>query len=251
MKMRTLVTTTKWSAPILLASVSLFANATELNANLGLSLLGEQNHVIGEDNDVKIHPYLNVQYGMFIVGPEGIGLTKKVGTNDQFSSVFLMRESVFDKEDNDLLKHFDKRDDATELALQWTHYTPIVDITTAISTDVSNTHEGYEAKLMLSKKLQTRLGTFIPAAAIQHQSDELVDYYYGVSSKESNSRFSAYKGEAATNTNLSLTHVYPITAKWHLATRVAYDHLGEAIADSPIVKRSNYWSGAFSVFYQF
>ncbi|WP_417551498.1 MipA/OmpV family protein [Marinomonas fungiae] len=251
MKNSLFTVTVKCGLPVVLASISYASYATEWNADLGLSVLGEQSHVYGEENKAEIRPYLNLEYGMFIVGPEGLGVSGKVGNNDQLSAVLVMRESVIDRDENDLLKHFEKRDDATELAFQWTHFTPFVDLTAALSSDVSDTHEGYEAKFMLSKKLDTDVGAFIPAVAIQHQSEELVDYYYGVRAGEATSRFAAYKGKAATNANASITHVYPITTEWHVATRLAYDHLGEGISDSPIVERSGYWSGAMSVFYRF
>ncbi|MBJ7550591.1 MipA/OmpV family protein [Marinomonas ostreistagni] len=251
MKNATLSTVLKYSALFSLVGTSYATQATEWNADLGLSVLGAQSHVFGEEDKAEIRPYVNLEYGMFIAGPEGIGISSKVGEIGQLSAVLLMRESVVDRDDNDLLKHFEKRKDATELAIQWTHFTPFIDITTALSSDVSETHEGYEAKLMLSKKLETDVGTFIPAFAIHHQSEELVDYYYGVRAAEESSRFSAYQGKAATNANTSVTHVYPLSAEWHVATRIAYDYLGRGISDSPIVEESGYWSGALSMFYRF
>lgn len=251
MKNATLLAALKYSAYFSLIGVSCAIQATEWNADLGLSLLGAQSHVFGEENKAEVRPYLNLEYGVFIAGPDGLGVSGQLGESDQLSAVFIVRESVIDHDENGLLKHLKERDDATELALHWTHFTPLVDITTAISSDVSDTHEGYEAKLMLSKKLETEAGIFIPAVAIQHQSEELVDYYYGVRAAEANSRFASYQGKAATNANASITHVYPITPEWHVATQVAYDYLGSGISDSPIVEESGYWSGALSVFYRF
>lgn len=225
--------------------------AEEFDADLGVSLLGQQKHVIGEEQKAELRPYVTMQYGLFVAGPEGVGLSTKVAEQHKLSALLLMRESVIDRDDNAILGHFDERKNATELALQWTYFTPYVDVTTAISMDASDTHEGYEAKVMLSKRMTSDFGILIPAAAIHYQSDELVDYYYGVRSTEANARLQAYKGKASTQANVSLTHVYPITDQWHVATRVAYEHLGQGIRDSSIVERSNFWSGAMTVFYAF
>lgn len=228
-----------------------FVEAAEFDADLGLTLSGQQNHVIGEENEAELHPYLNLKYGMFVASPEGVGMTTNVGESNQLSALFLMRKSVIDHDDNKQLAYLGKRKDATELALHWTHFAPYVDITGTVSMDVSDAHDGYEAKLMLSKRIETALGSLIPAAAIQYQSDDLVDYYYGVRTSEASSSFSAYKGKASTNANVSMTHVYPMTDQWHVATTVAYDYLGDGISDSTIVKESGYWSGSMTVFYAF
>ncbi|RDL43535.1 hypothetical protein DN730_14470 [Marinomonas piezotolerans] len=232
------------------AALSMAAEASELNVDLGVTALGQQHHIVGEDDKTELHPYLNLQYGMFVAGPDGVGITTSVGQRDQFSALVSVRESVLDGV-NSKLDKVNERKDAAEFALYWTHMSQNIDVTAAVAVDASDTHNGYEAKLIFSKLLETNAGSFVPALAILHQSDKLVDYYYGVTPLESGTGYAAYTGEASTNANLSLTHIYPITQHWHLTTLVAYEHLGEGIQDSSIVERSGYWSGAMTMLYRF
>lgn len=240
------------SLPFTLLPFAIQAQATELDASLGVASSWQQSYVIGEDDDPKYLPYINVQYGLFVLNYDGLGITKKVGKADQFSALFNLRESTIDHGDNDVLSNLKKRDDATDLALLWTHNTSLVDFTGGVVFDVSDTHQGYEALLGLSKQYVTqKFGIFKPAATISYQSEDLVDYYYGVSTAEADAKIAAYEGDASVNAQLSFTHIYPINDNWHTATVVSYDYLGSGISDSPIVERDNYWTGALALFYKF
>ncbi|MBM6551890.1 MipA/OmpV family protein [Marinomonas ostreistagni] len=234
--------------------IASYSAAAELSTSLGVGGHWKQEHIKGEHSNTSLFPYINLEYGSFSASPDGIGTQFNSTALDQFSLLLKYRQSPFELPENHVLRGLDERDDATEVALQWKHMATHFDVTSSIAADISDTHEGYEAKVKVSRAMETPYGLFIPAASLAYQSDDLVDYYYGVSAVEASrnsNNIQAYSADASVNSEVSLTHVFPITDHWHTSAQFSYNHLGSDIADSTIVKRSDFWASRLSVFYKF
>ena len=241
----------KCAAAIALAPIATQTLAAELSSSVGVGGSWKQKHIKGEHSSTRAFPYINLEYGAFTASPNGLGANLSTTRSDEFSALLKYRRSPIEQPENRVLRSLDERDDATEVALQWLHKMPYVDVTSSAAFDISDTHEGYEAQVKLSKAFETKIGLMIPAASVAYQSDDLVDYYYGVSAREATPSIGAYDADGTLNSQLSVTHIFPLTDHWHTSTKLSYDHLGSEIADSTIVDRSDFWAATVSVFYTF
>lgn len=236
---------------VIVATVTTPVFANELSASVGAAVIGSQSYIIGENHEARIVPYVELGYGMFSLNEDGLTMTYEVDDANSVSVIISQRESVFDRGDNNKLRHFDKRDSAVELTANWMYSFENGDITLSATGDVSNTHDGYEIGMGYSKNIVALGGMLIPSVAVALQSEELVDYYYGVSSKESTSDIAEYKGKDSLTAALSVAHIYSISEDWSTFTNVSWQYLGSGISDSSIVKKDNVWTVILGAAYEF
>ena len=119
-------------------------------------------------------------------------------------------------------------------------------ISLAATGDVSGKHKGQEVDLAFSQDLFRKGPRGNPRsvsvdfqAGVKWQSDEVVDYYYGVKSGESTVTRAAYNGQDA------ITPYVGVTARTNIAQHVTFDvgavykHYPDEITDSPIVDKDH------------
>ena len=66
------------------------------------------------------------------------------------------------------------------------------------------------------------------------QSDEVMNYYYGVTSAEADER-GVYEADAAISTIARLDWNYQLTERWDLRLLASYRRLPNEISDSPLI----------------
>lgn len=119
--------------------------------------------------------------------------------------------------------------------------------------DVSNKHEGYEIRgeAFYAKKI----GNFLlrPSISVVQQSDDTVDYYYGVRSGEAIAGIRPfYRADEETNFRAQLAVNWnPGGSNWQILFGGRVDALGDEIDDSPIVSESTMFMGFFAAGYRF
>jgi outer membrane protein len=101
--------------------------------------------------------------------------------------------------------------------------------------DVTGAHQGFELTAKYSYPKQTGSWSIEPAAGLQLQSSDLVDYYHGVSDAEAQTDRPAYQGDQAINTLVSLSVAYTINARLLAIAGMEQIALDTSISDSPIV----------------
>ncbi len=227
------------------------AFAGEFSYKLGAAVIGSQDYVIGEDNELLLVPYGEFEYGMFKLDKDGLTATYDIDDSHSISAGINQRRSSFDRSDNKILKHFDKRDSAIEMTAKWMFSVEDGDISLSATGDVSDTHNGYEIGVEYSKNMMALNGLVIPSVSLTLQSEELVDYYYGVNASEATANIAAYKGKESLTAKLAVTHIYSLTENWSTFTNVGWQYLGSGITDSSIVKKDNVWTVVFGAVYDF
>ncbi|MCZ2722916.1 MipA/OmpV family protein [Marinomonas sp. 15G1-11] len=232
---------------------SMFSSATaaEFSSTVGGVLISSQDYIIGEDNDIQLAPYVSLEYGMFSLDENGLAVTYEIDEANAVSAALSQRESVFDRKDNKTLNHFDKRDSATELTINWMKSSGADNFLLAATGDVSNTHDGYQLTAGYSRNISALGGMLIPSIGVSLQSEDLVDYYYGVRSNESTANLASYKGKETVSAELAIAHVYNFSGNWSSFSSVSVEYLGSGIADSPIVKKDNVWTAVVGAVYEF
>ena len=93
--------------------------------------------------------------------------------------------------------------------------------------EVTGRHKGYEVRGALAAPIIQSHGSLVASGGFTWKSDELVDYYYGITG--------VYAAGAALNPFLKLGYSLPLAERWTLGAFVHYEWLDDAVADSPIV----------------
>jgi len=110
-------------------------------------------------------------------------------------------------------------------------------IEAAVSADALDRSGGYEAALSWNGLFRAGGFTFVPGVSARWQSDDIIDYYYGVRASEALPGRAAYRGEAAMTHDLSLLMQRPLGPRWTLFARASHAWLPSEISSSPIVSR--------------
>ncbi len=121
----------------------------------------------------------------------------------------------------------------------------------SLRTDILGKSGGEEALLDVDLLLPSGAWLFRPSAGAQWQSDEMIDYYYGVTRDESRPGRPAYGGDAAFTWYVEIEASWKIGARWTLVSGVTSDHLGGGITESPIVDASHTETGYIGLLYGF
>lgn len=109
----------------------------------------------------------------------------------------------------------------------------------ALSADALDRSGGYEAALSWNGLFRAGGFTFIPGASVRWQSEDLVDYYYGVRAGEALPGRPAYRGEAAVIPDVSLLVQRRLGPRWTLFARASHPWLPSEVSNSPIVGDDN------------
>lgn len=109
-----------------------------------------------------------------------------------------------------------------------------IELQAQVVHDVTGVHGGDEVRLTLAKhwtKGKNRLGLALGA---NWQSQDAINYYYGVSAKETDAA-SIYNADSGISTLVRFDWNYRLSEHWDLRFFTSYRHLPRAISASPII----------------
>ena len=121
----------------------------------------------------------------------------------------------------------------------------------AILQDISNVHKGQLVALQYSRQwlwrdiqMRLRLGTDWKSAA-------LIDYYYGVSKRDTTLTEYYFNGKSGWQTYLSINVLKPINENWSWLAEMSYRRLPNSLTDSPLIEQNNISNVFLGVAYRF
>ena len=118
-----------------------------------------------------------------------------------------------------------------------------------VSTDVANEHNGHEVDLKIAWPFDGGRHIVVPQLEFSHQSDDLVNHYYGVRPEEALPNRPTYVPGSATTVTGSLEWAWRFSRRWYLNTMVAVEMLPDEIRNSPIVSEDRSWRVNIGVAY--
>jgi outer membrane protein len=139
----------------------------------------------------------------------------------------------------------DERESSVGLGLRAGYKTAIGLVSLDATKDVSDKHDGAEAELRIGPDFyseragKARNMDFGVIGGVKWQSDDTVDYYYGVKSSEATADRTAYKGKAAVTPYIGVAGQGNITKNLTFNTSAVYLHAPDEITDSPIVDKDH------------
>lgn len=124
-------------------------------------------------------------------------------------------------------------------------------ISAVFVTDLLGAHDGHELELSYTAIFPHAGFTFIPGVALQWQSSNLVDYYYGVKDSEVRTGRPAYSTDDTITPLVRLAVRRRISERWGLMLATQYQWLPSEISDSPIVDDNGVVSVLLGATYSF
>jgi outer membrane protein len=117
--------------------------------------------------------------------------------------------------------------------------------------DISNVHKGQQIRLEFSHRwlwhnfrLGFRVGT-------DWKSARLIDYYYGVSKRDTDLAEWYFNGKSGWQTYVSLNAQKPINEKWSWLANIGYRKLPNSLIRSPLIEQSNIRNVFLGLAYRF
>ncbi|MBF0522529.1 MAG: MipA/OmpV family protein [Candidatus Omnitrophica bacterium] len=126
-----------------------------------------------------------------------------------------------------------------------------ISVETSLVTDLLSEHQGQEAEIAVAKKFKGDIFVLKPKIGLRWQSQNLVDYYYGVQSTEATASRRTYEPSSSLNSFANLSFDMGVSKNWVMATMLEYEQLGSAIRNSPIVEKHGILTGLLGLIRRF
>lgn len=125
----------------------------------------------------------------------------------------------------------------------------IVDL--SVRTDILGRSDGEEVTLDADLLLPAGSWLLRPSLGMQWQSEEMVDYYYGVTRDEARPGRPEHGGAATLSWSAEIEVSREIGSRWTFAAGLTTDRLGSGITDSPLVDTSHTETGYIGLLFGF
>lgn len=109
----------------------------------------------------------------------------------------------------------------------------------AAFTDALDRSGGQELDLMWRGDFGQGPFRVQPELGLRWQSEDLVDYYFGVRTDEAIAGRAAYRGDSALVPRVAVNALAPLGGQWSVFARLSFDELPSEITDSPLVDRGS------------
>ena len=117
--------------------------------------------------------------------------------------------------------------------------------------DISNVHQGQQAGVQYKHRWLWHDFRFGISLGVDWKSARLIDYYYGVSVRDTELKELHFKGEAGWQPYISLQAQQPINENWSWLANIGYRRLPQSLTGSPLVEKNNILNAFLGVAYRF
>ncbi|MEM7739497.1 MAG: MipA/OmpV family protein [Pseudomonadota bacterium] len=158
----------------------------------------------------------------------------------------------YDASDSDFLTGMDDRDGTFELGGRLVHRIGRLRIQLQGMTDVSGTHDGFEAEARATFEVSNgRMISLRPLGGIRFQSSNFVDYYYGVENDEATLARPFFEGEKTAVPFVGANMRMRLTRRVQLNGSFTMNLLPDDITESPIVDKDSRIGAFMGISYMF
>lgn len=169
-----------------------------------------------------------------------------------FSVTAQPRTYSFKASDSETLSGMDERKSTWEggLAFSATYNEAYIEIMAV--HDLMNRYDSWMLKTEIGYDIKVGNFSFYPSVIIGYQSDDFVNYYYGVSANEATaSAHNEYSAKAGVQIGAQTYIKYPFTNEFAALINIRADKIPSNASDSPIVDNDYIYSGLVSLIYTF
>ncbi len=154
--------------------------------------------------------------------------------------------------DSDALKGLNERETTFEGGLAFSAASDGKYIEVMALTDLLKRYESWLIKAEVGDKYSYKKFTFYPSFIISYQSEDFMDYYYGITQEEAKrTTYDYYKADAGFQLGLQTYIERPITENLSILFNLRVDLLPQSAQKSPIIQENLIYSGLASLIYTF
>lgn len=219
----------------------LFASSaySESKWGIGLGSLVQDNGYVDQSTEVNILPIVYYESGNFsILGPRfGYEFADLEGF--EFTFVGQLNLGGYKEEDGDIFTGMEERSGSVDLGLEIEYESDYGDFSFSYLTDATSEHEGNELSFKYSLPFIFESSMVTPYIGYVRQSEEMIDYYYGVRANEATLERPFYKGEAASGIEVGVFSLWRFGKHHNVVSDLSFVTLADEIKDSPLVDASN------------
>ena len=205
----------------------------------------------GMGTETQVFPYISYQVQNFFVRGTSVGYRLYDNEGLAFDVLAGWRFNGYEEDDSRYLDGMDDRDKTLELGGAVTYDDGFGVTRFTFFNDVLGRHDGHVLELSYGKMFNPKGLAIKPSVGLSWQSENFVDYYYGVRSKESLPTRPRYDASETLNAFMSLHFAYRIDESWNVFTGFKYEFLDDEITESPIVDQHHQISWMFGFSYDF
>ncbi len=162
-----------------------------------------------------------------------------------------MATESFDASDSPALAGMSEPDMVASLGFVGSFQTDFAEVELVAVNDVTGEHDGQKIELHVKTMLPFQGAFFIPEITATYLSEEVTDYYYGVSAAESRPDRPTYSPDQAVNIKIGLLVRYPLFKGLNLIGMVENTWYDQAITDSPLVGEESRFLATVGILYTF
>jgi outer membrane protein len=218
---------------------------------LGPSIVILDKPYAGKHAEVIPYPASVIVYDRFYWAIDTLGArliasqreTPKAGQDYwYFDAIGKWRSDGYDSDDSDQLDGMHNRHKTFDVGGEFGISGGWGKIAASLVTDMLGVDNGQELKVVYSLPFKNAFDInsleIMPSAGFAWQSDELVDYYYGVRRNEARADRPAYDPDSGVNWLWGFDTNYQLNKDWTIFAGFTYYLLDSEIRHSPIVSRS-------------
>jgi len=136
---------------------------------------------------------------------------------------------------NDELDSFADRDPGLNFGLRATGYTGAYITQFEAMNDISGTHDGFLFTASFARNWLHKNWNFHALLGARYQSQEALDYLFGIDADEASERFPAYEAGAGTTCVTEFGATYPIAENWVFRSTARWWEYPSSVVDSPFI----------------
>lgn len=144
-----------------------------------------------------------------------------------------------------------RRSGTLEAGASLTQQTGYGDFSLTLAADTLNRHQGETISLAWAKEYRYQDWSFEPTLALDYDSAQVNDYYYGVKPQEAQANRPAYAADSSLNLRAGVKAWYRIAGAHLLGFEFSHTEFGAAVGDSPITDADAKTELAFQYRYEF
>ncbi len=236
------------------ASPLLAAESEQDGVEISIGLMGGQmqSPYLGGEDQSFVFPMLDISWGPLFFRGGTLG-TFIYGDENFAIAAGISPDFIADKDrgDSKLLSDMTELDTVINGTLLMIYQSDFGEFELKYDADISDKHDGNVVSLSYSYPMQFNRFEFRPYFGVQKVSEEVNQYYYGVSQADVINTREFYMPEAGVNYNAGLSTIYSINAHHNIMFDVAGTFYSDEIKDSPIVDDSSSLSVSLGYFYRF
>ena len=169
-----------------------------------------------------------------------------------FSLTAQPRPNSYKPTDSAALAGLDEKKSSLEAGLAFSGTIGNAYMETMLLTDILDRYDSWIAKTEIGYDFELGKFQFYPSVILIYQSSKFINYYYGVSQKESTtSIYDEYVANDGLQVGIQTYIKYPFTDNLSALVNIRADKLSDEATKSPIVEDNYIYSGLISLIYTF